>query len=215
MKAEKGFTIAEILVVIAIVAIVGTIMVAIFTSTLRGSNKSQIFSVIKQNGQAVLEEMDRTIRGSDNVICVSSIVPNTVVVEKNGIYTRYRIARATDTIETAPISCLNASGTQSNGCIAWDNPTKQRDQNNVLETDTLFIYRICEPTSTMSSANILTDTNTSSGVAVQNGLFSRDKQIGFKDVVSIEFSLGPGIAANSAIAGQIDPVLFQTTIQLR
>lgn len=205
MKTTKGFTIAEILVVIAIVAIVGTIMVAIFTSTLRGTNKSQIFSVIKQNGQAVLEEMDKTIRGAENVVCPFLIAPATsatsinLVVMSRGIYTRYRFIAPT-------------SG--SNGYIQKDMPTKQINDTGVLETDSQFVDRVCIDTSPMDGASVLTDTNISSGVSIE-GFFTRMKQIGFKDIVSVEFSIRPGIAANSAIAGQIDPVAFQTTIQLR
>ena len=57
--------------------------------------------------------------------------------------------------------------------------------------------------------------NFQSGVSVENGLFSRDKSAGFMDQVTIKFDLKPGLGASQAVAGQIDPVSFQTTIQLR
>ena len=82
---KKGFTLVEILVVIAILSVLGVLILTIFTRTLRGSNKSQIIGKIKQNGQSVLEQMDKTVRNSDKVVCVIS---SNLVVVKNGIYTR-------------------------------------------------------------------------------------------------------------------------------
>lgn len=86
---KKGFTLVEMMVVMAIVAIVGIILVMIFANTLRGSSKAQILSVIKQNGQAVLGVMDNAIRNADNVACISTS-GDTLAVVKNGIYTRFR-----------------------------------------------------------------------------------------------------------------------------
>lgn len=205
----KGFTLLEILVVIAIVAIVGTILVLIFTNTLRGSNKSQVLSVIKQNGQAVLENMDKAIRSSNNVVCPAIIPPGTsasssnLVVENGGIYTRYRF--------------INPSST-ANGLLQQDSPTKTIDlATGNLETESVFVNRVCNTSDLMSptATAILTDTNTQSGVSVENGSFTRNKSAGFRDQVTISFNLKPGVGAPSSIAGQIDPVSFQTTVQLR
>lgn len=207
MKTEHGFTLAEVLVVMAIVAIVGLIMVVTFTNTLRGSNKSQILAVIKQNGQAVLENMDKTIRNADNVVCVGS-TPNTLVIVKNGVYTRYRVTLNNDGAATAPASCI---GTGGNGCIIWDNPTPEISEI----TPQSFINRVCNPTDLMSAAQILTDTNTQTGVKVHSGSFSLSKSAGFKTAVTVKFQLKPGADAPSVVAGQIDPVEFQTTIGLR
>lgn len=202
MKIKNGFTIAEILVVIAIVAIVGTIMVAIFISTLRGSNKSQILAAIKQNGQAVLENMDKNIRGADNVICPkipsidTSAYGDTLVIEKAGTYTRFRITLPTST---------------ANGLIQQDSPVPPLPP--APESDIqFFLDNVCmDP---LAGATTLTDTNTQSGVSA-NGLFTRSKLPGAKDNVTVEFTLSPGIRAPAAVAGQIDPVKFQTTVGLR
>ncbi len=191
---NRGFTLVEILVVMAIMAIIGTIMVAIFTNTLRGSNKSQILAVIKQNGQAVLENMDKTIRGADNVICPQQIGPlsDTLVFEKNGIYTRFRFIPPSATI---------------NGSIQQDSPVVGSDIN-------LFIYNVCS-TDLLPPVITLTDTNSQSGVSVMSGLFTRNKQPGFKDSVTVFFKLGSGVGIPTAVSSQIDPVTFQTTVQLR
>lgn len=203
---NKGFSLAEILVVIAIMAIAGTMLVAIFSSTLRGSNKSQILASIKQNGQAALDKIDKTIRNSDNVVCVTPD-KKTLVVEKNGTYSRFRfIAPGSD-----------------NGLIKQDNPVQSSTQTLIA-----FTNQICldaDPLTTVPPSIVLTDTNSQSGVSVNcfgatpdcttNPIFSRSSAAGFKDQVTVRFNLWPGVGAPSAVAGQIDPVTFQTTIQLR
>lgn len=208
--SNSGFTLVEILVVIAVIAIIGTILVAIFTNTLKGSSKSQILSVIKQNGQAVLENMDKTVRGADDVVCPFVIPPVTtadstnLVILSGGIYTRYRF--------TAP------TGTD-NGLIQQDNPIKQTDvATGKEETDTAFFNRVCtpdDPMTQLTQISILTDANPQMGVSVENGLFTRRTEPGFKDSVTVKFTLGPGTQAPSTVTGQIDPVNFQTTVQLR
>lgn len=205
---NKGFTLAEILVVMAITAIVGTILVAIFTNTLRGSNKSQILAVIKQNGQAALENMDKTIRNADNVICPKIISPatsassDTLVIVKNGLYTRFKFILATSS---------------QNGMIQQDQPVQSTAEDNDKSNIEFFLRTICvDPMGTDSPGVVtLTDTNTQSGVSVENGLFTRDQQSGSNDSISIRFELVPGITAPEIIRGQIDPVTFQTTIGLR
>lgn len=200
---KKGFTLVEVLVVIAILAIAGTFILTIFTSSLRGSNKSQIVSSIKQNGQSVLETMDKTIRNSDNMVCVSSPTNNTLVIVKDGIYTRYRF------IAPSP-----SPSPTVNGLIQQDNPAKQIVLGSE-ETDPEFVNRVCALGDPMQGVNTLTGTNPQTGVSVENGLFTRTRQPGSKDSVTIKFDLSPGISAPAVVAGQIDPVTFQTTIQLR
>lgn len=189
---SHGFTLVEILVVMAIVAIIGTILVAIFTNTLRGSNKSQILAVIKQNGQAVLENMDKTIRGADNVVCPKQTgsPSDTLVIVKNGLYTRFRII----------------AQSSANGFIQQDSPSPGSDIK-------LFIDNVC--TDPLTSAVTLTDINDQSGVSVQSGSFTKNTQAGSKDSVNVSFTLGPGTGLPATIKNQIDAVTFQTTVALR
>lgn len=210
---QRGLTLVELLIVIAVLAIAGTLILNIFTSTLRGSNKTQILGVIKQNGQAVLETMDKTVRNADNVVCISLNKTSLVVVNK-GTYTRYRF------VPPAP---------NANGFIQQDNPTKQIPQGQSQEeTDPDFASRVCSDNDLMNqSTNVttLTDTNPQTGVSMncieenctptENAVFTRDRSSGFKDQVTIKFIVGPGVDASSSIRGQIDPVRFATTITLR
>ncbi|MBI2040333.1 prepilin-type N-terminal cleavage/methylation domain-containing protein [Candidatus Microgenomates bacterium] len=192
---RKGFTLMEVLVVITVLSIIGVLMLVIFTRTLRGSNKSQAVLAIKQNGQAVLETMDKTIRNAESLVCISSDPDNTIVVRGGtGNYTRYRFVP-------------DISGI-TNGSILQDNPSRGE-----TETEQQFSERVCDPTDSMIQAQVLTDTQTATGVSVVSGSFKQDT--GPKDIVTVTFVLKPAVRAPPAVVGDIDPITFQTTILLR
>lgn len=200
---KKGFTLVEILVVIAVLSIVGVIVLTIFTQTLRGSNKSQIIGIIKQNGQSVLENMDKTIRGADNVVCPTITTVKTLVVVKNGEYTRFRF--------------FDPIAGSTNGQIQQDFPVQPQPPAPKSDID-LFLANVCtDPmgTDSLLPVQVLTDTNPKTGVSIENGLFTRNRLAGFTDQVTIEFNLKPGVETPQAVAGSIDAVTFRTTIQLR
>ena len=194
----KGFTLVEMLVVMAILSIVGVLIVAIFTNTLRGSNKSQILLAIKQNGQAVLETMDKSIRNADELICIGN---NSIVVRsKQGEYIRYTII-------------LDPSK-KTNGSILYDNPVQSAEQSyESFKADACNIFGAVD----LSSPVILTDTREQSGVSVVGGSFSRNQSADadFEDVITIQFVLARGVKAPVVLTGQIDPVTFQTSVELR
>lgn len=206
---NKAFTLVELLVVIAVLSVIAILILTIFSRSLRGNNKAQILSAIKQNGQSVLENIDKTIRGADNVVCPTIIPPGTtassdnMMVVSEGTYTRYRFI---------------IPGTNTNGLIQKDNPIKQDVEGSDpprQETDAEFVKRVCPPGSIMPNPVVLTDINPKTGVSVENGLFKRDKSAGFADQLKVKFDLSPGQDAPSSVRGQIDAVHFETTIQLR
>lgn len=233
MKKTYGFTLVELLVVMSVLAIAGVFILNIFTSSLRGSNKSQILGVIKQNGQGVLDTMDKTVRDADNVVCPfflssadTTAFSNTLVTVKDGIYTRYRLLNIYNA-KTAP-TIPYCGITTATGCFVKDNPAKQV-VNGVQQTEPQFVDSICQSGSLMSNNVILlTDNNLQTGISVgcvgggctspensANAVFLRNRSSGFKDQITIRFIAKPGVNAPQAVAGQIDPVSFQTTINLR
>lgn len=218
MKKRKGFTLVELLVVISVLGVIGSLALVMFVNTLRGAIKSQIISSIKQNGQSILETIDKTIRSSKSVVCVSSD-SKTLVVEKGDIYTsyiRYRILTERKSGQVRD-DCMVASGNSdtskpTNGCIIQDNP--EREESEILDFDS-FVNRVCNSADPLSSGLILSDIKPDTGVSVKSGSFTITGQLGFKDVIGVEFKLGPGVGATPIVRGQIDPVSFQTTIELR
>lgn len=205
---NTGFTLIELLVVVAILSIMGVLILIIFTNTLRGSNKSQIIGVIKQNGQSILEIMDKTARNADSIVCpiipysgTTAVGPVLITKNSSGAYTRFKFV--------GPIPLL------SNGLIYQDNPIKQIVGGS-QETDEVFASRVCNPGDVvLPTALVLTDTKPQTGISVENGSFTREKTPGFKDKITIKFGLRSGVQAPAAVAQQIDLVNFQTTIQLR
>lgn len=203
-RVNEGFTLIEMVVVIAVIALVGVLIVTIFSRSLRGGNKTLAIGVIKQNGQSVLESMDKVVRNADSIICVHEpllTTPATLVTARDGIYTKFRFTSETST---------------TNGFVQQISLTPGPD----IET---FINTVC--TDPMPSQTIsLTDTNTQTGVSLVHmkdssgntlSYFDRKQLAGFEDILTIQFALKPGIAAPDVISGQIDPVIFQTTVSLR
>ena len=202
LNSKKGFTLVEMLVVIAVLSIIGILILTIFTRTLKGTNKSQIISAIKQNGQSVLENMDNNIRNSDNVACIS-LDNKIIVVDKRGVYIRYTFI----------------DPSSANGWIQQDAPVKGTDPStDEEEISVVFVNRVCANNDSVVnpvSPVTLTDTNPQSGVSVTNGIFKRDRLAGFRDSVKIAFEVDNGVGALTALAQEIDPVKFETTIVLR
>lgn len=215
---KKGFTLVEMLVVIAILGIAGVLVLSIFTQALRGNNKTQVLSSIKKNGQSVLDTVDKTIRDADDVVCpyiavgsTSSAASNSLVVVKEGVYTRYRLV-----VPTSPASCSSScsAACSVNRSIQQDNPTR-----GVTESVADFANRVCADTDPLVSPVSLTDTDLQTGASacLPNGsvLFTRNKRVGYKDTVTISFDVTSPVNAPASVAGQIDPVPFTTTIELR
>lgn len=189
-KFNHGFTLAEMLVVISVLSIFGVILAVIFSRTIQGSSKAQILEAIKQNGQSVLETMDKTVRNADDIVCPDpGVASSTLVLVRDGAYTRFRFI--------APFP-------ESNGYITMDSP--------VVYSPTMCGDVLVTPV-------VLTDNSTDikgkTGISVSGGSFEVDRKSGFQDIITIQFEIGPGIEVATNLSSQIDPVNFQTTIQLR
>ncbi len=235
MIKHNGLTLIELLVVMAVLSVTGIYILNIFTSSLRGSNKSQEIGIIKQNGQAVLNVMDRTVRNADNVVCPFFLQPtdttsysNTLVTVKDGVYTRYRLIPTTNIINNSPGN--NCGTTIGTGCFVQDNPVRGLNSDGTKQSDPQFVDSICHDATQspmLPTAILLTDSNPQTGISVScinndttctqvnTPAFLRQRASGYKDQVAIRFLAKPGVNAPNAVSGQIDPVPFQTTINLR
>lgn len=216
---QKGFTLVEMLVVMSVLSIVSVLILNIFTKTLRGGNKTQIIGAIKQNGQSVLEIMDKTVRNSDSVICPGftsstddTATSDTLVVIKDGVYTRFKLSVPDNTNRKF----------QQDFPVQPETETETENKNQIKK---FLEENICtDPIGADSvTPQTITDTDPLSGVSVDcvasnciaNPIFTRYRAVGFKDQVTIKFDLKNGVGVPQAVAGQIDAVTFQTTIGLR
>jgi type II secretory pathway pseudopilin PulG len=63
---QKGFTLIEILVALAVVITSATIVVAVITTSLRGSNKATIAESVRQEGNIAMSQISRTIQFAES-----------------------------------------------------------------------------------------------------------------------------------------------------
>lgn len=63
---NNGFTLIEFLVVLGILVITVGSTLLFLTSILRGTNQANVTAEVKQNGQTVLDSLDRQIRNATN-----------------------------------------------------------------------------------------------------------------------------------------------------
>ena len=81
-----GFTLVELLVVLGLLSITVGSTLLFLTSTLKGSNSAAITAEVKQNGQSVLDSLERQIRGATNA---QKIDNNQIVLTKQDATSLY------------------------------------------------------------------------------------------------------------------------------
>lgn len=74
-KLKNGFTLVELLVVITILVTVGGIVVTLLYISLRGNNKSETVTSVKQNGTFALSQMVKSIRYAKSLTSPASCTP--------------------------------------------------------------------------------------------------------------------------------------------
>ncbi len=188
-KKIDGFTLIEILVVIAILTVIGVILTEIFFRTVRGNSKAELISRIKQNGQTALETIDKTLRSADGIVCTNAD-SSAILFVKSGVYTRYRYNSATSSI---------------NGSLSIDYPTSGDCSAPTVNSAYLTDLGSADPKTGVSVSQTLGT----------SGVFIRTKQAGVKDIVAISFDVTSPIGLPAYLKNQIDPSSFQTTVELR
>ncbi len=193
----KGYTLIEALIGVTLFAALGILAVDILNRSLQGSNKAEIMSRIKQNGQSAMNTVDDNVRNADSVVCVGDFPDvnysnTTLVVSKNGQFTRFRVY-------------IEQALSNKNGYIAKDNPVPETGDAN----------KLCDADNLQTSPAVLTDTNLTSGVSIKGGQFILGSKPGFKDLVNIQFQLGPPVNSSKTPDSQIVSVPFSTSIAIR
>jgi len=103
-KLTKGFTLVELLVVLGLLSVTVGSTLLFLTSTLKGSNSAAITAEVKQNGQSVLDSLERQIRGAANAARVNPVDPSQIVLTKQDGTSLY-------------IGCWSSVAGSSNGWI--------------------------------------------------------------------------------------------------
>lgn len=104
MKIRNGFTLVEVLIVMAILGIVLTSGTAVFLSTISTSNKTQTQNNVKEAGRNASEQITRRVQAARGLTAIN---PNQVdIVDGNGV--------------TSQLSCINGTGS-TNGRLEITN----------------------------------------------------------------------------------------------
>lgn len=187
---KKGFSLVELLVVLGLLSVTVGSALLFLTSVLRGSNQSAVISEVKQNGQSVLDSLDRQIRdASDARQMQGAELPQGAV---NGAVLTLPGAR---TLYTACFATTQAA----NGWIGLAN----------LQTGAAV---------TLSDYKSLTNNgNLVDGVDISTCNFSvipASTGSASPAIVSLSFTINQGISAPSR-RDFLSNAQFQTTISLR
>jgi len=70
-RIQSGFTLLEILISIAIIAVLGVVLSQVFISTMRTNTKTEYLKEVKQTGDLAVETLARMIQNAYAVTCVS------------------------------------------------------------------------------------------------------------------------------------------------
>jgi prepilin-type N-terminal cleavage/methylation domain-containing protein len=203
---KSGFSLVEMLVVISIVSILGIILMQIFLDSLRGGGRAQLLTLMKRNGQSVLDVMDKTIRNANSVICPQILSGDSASADFIIIQTK------DDPVQFIRYDfSKTSSSTNGKITVSAAPAATSEDLNNPTN------YCAALATSPLS----MTDDDIKSGVSVSiptgKKLFTRRVDITkiAPDIITINFNVGPALNAPLALSGNVDEVPFQTIIQLR
>lgn len=81
-QTSHGFTLIEFLIVIGILSLSVGSIILLLTTVLRGANQTNINAEVKQNGQAVLDVIERELRGASGVV---GLTPGQLGTANSGI----------------------------------------------------------------------------------------------------------------------------------
>ena len=124
---EKGFTLVELLAVVAILSVVGTLLFGVISTTLRGSNKAESLTLLQQSGNSVLSQVTRTVRFAKSIE-----VPTACYTEDSTSVTVQAITIRTIEDATTTFSCNNLP-----------DGTINRDGTSLLDTSAVKVTE-CE-----------------------------------------------------------------------
>lgn len=166
-RHQSGFTLLEMVVSLAIVAIVSTVLSQVFIATLRTNTKTEILKDVKQTGEIALETMVRQIQNAKSVttscdyagITSQSI---TLVNADNGETTLGCVLDGT----TTRLASISAQGTQY---LTTPNVTMG---GSTCSTSTLEF--LCKGGAGVSSSVTISFQLAQSGVAV--GVFEQSSE---------------------------------------
>lgn len=192
-RIGNGFTLIELLVVLGILAITVGSSVVFLSSILKGTNQANVTAEVRQNGQLVLDALERQIRNATDVECFEGA--NKVTCNPANPYQHIKLLRKS----ALPLhfKCFTGTALIPNGWIGTVEST------------------VDDPSS--SSYATLTNQDPIAGVDVsscQLVVNPASAGTGSPAVVKIKFTVNQGIEAPSR-QDFLANAQFETTVSLR
>ena len=207
---KSGFTLVELIVVVALMGILGLIFTNTLIQTLRGQNKVKVINEVKQNGQTILDRLTNDIRQAEKIVCrgknlANAVYPenafDTIVIVKAGTYTRFRLIVETE---------------GSNGYIQRDEFTAE----DIANPDEEIL--LCSNSVGQETAYALSDKDPVNGVSLSydglNPVFNSESPLpGYSDVVVIKFRASEGVKAGNFFESSLTEggLLFSTKVLVK
>jgi len=118
---RKGFTLIEILTVIGILGVIGAITTGVITITLRGTKKSDLMEVARQESDTALTQMVKTIRYAQSLDSPTSCMPSpqtvsSIQVSAVGTHVQTTYTCGAGSIQSNGISLFNTNAVTVNSC---------------------------------------------------------------------------------------------------
>ncbi len=112
IKKEAGFTLIELLAAIVVIMIVGTILSAILFSSLRGTNKTNNLTLVRQNGNNAISQMTKMLRGAQSLdyptSCILPPAPTPTPAYDHIIFTSFDGGQTTFSCSSTTVSSSSA-----------------------------------------------------------------------------------------------------------
>lgn len=187
---KRGFTLVELLVGLGLLALTTGSALLFLTSVFRGSNQSAVITEVKQNGQSVLDSLERQIRdASDARQMQGAELPlgavNGAVLTLPGARTLYAACFATTPAANGWIGLANM---QTGAVPSLSDYKSLTNNSNLIEGVDISVC---------SFSVVMASTGSSSPA-----------------IVSLNFTINQGISAPSR-RDFLSNAQFQTTISLR
>jgi type II secretory pathway pseudopilin PulG len=165
----KGFTLIELLVVMSIFIVVGGLMVSILFIALRGSNKAETMSTVKQNGTFALSQMVKQIRYARSLDFPASCVPtaNTPSISITSVNDSGQTTFSCPASQSTPITSNSAALIDSNA-VSVTYCSFTCTQNNISEPPRVTIQF------TLSSKNSSGLVESKSSIPFQTSVIMRN-----------------------------------------
>ena len=90
---ERGFTLVETLVALALFSVVVIISVSVLLTVMRSTTKAKIINRLRSNAARVMEEIERDVRAADEVLTATSTTTNLDLRINGDSYYRYAIVQ--------------------------------------------------------------------------------------------------------------------------